>query len=290
MFTLCSAKNKSRTVANKPFAQSPTWPHAVDRSGLTLLELLVSITITVMVMGSLGAMAKAVNEGASYGESYGTATQHARVAIERIGASVRGATTSDSFPGLLVLEETVDGWGFPDTVVVWYPEGVAVDPKGLPRMNELRVYCPNPDAPNELLELTLPDDSRVAPPPGDRAAWLAETADMKNSQAAVRTILTNMLRTATVSASEWSRRGAVRFAARYRPDEAEMASHAAGTANWKDLAWPQGICTEGVGMRQVWLSMELQLVPASTSSSVRSSDQTAIPYLGSASQFFEVHP
>ena len=126
---------------------------------------MIAMSIMVIVMGSLGAMAKAVNEGALYGETYGTATQHARVAMERIAATVRGATTSDEFPGMIVITETVSGYQFPDLLVVWYPDGDPVDPDGLPQVNELRVYCPNSQSPNELLEITFPDDTRTVPPP-----------------------------------------------------------------------------------------------------------------------------
>jgi hypothetical protein len=262
----------------------------VSRAGVTLLELLVAISIMVMVMGSLGAMAKAVNQGAAYGESYGTATQHARVSIERISASVRGATASDAFPGLLVIAQKVDGYDFPDTLVVWHPDGTAVDPDGLPRMNELRIYCPDPDALNELLEITVPGDTRVVPLPTDRAAWLTEIANLKSSDTAARTRLTDMVRVSAVNALASTRRGAVRFNVRYRPTDQEMADYAAKTAAWQDLAWPQGIYTSNMGLRQAWLRMELQILPASTSAGLGSEDATAIPFLGSASRFYEVHP
>jgi len=103
-------------------------------------------------------------------------------------------------------------------------------------------------------------------------------------------VLTDMLRTAQVSSLASSARGAVRFAVRYRPTEEEMADFKAGVTGWDDLAWPQGIYTSNAGMRQAWVQMELQLVPRSTSVSVASSDKTAIPFLGSAARFYEVHP
>ena len=240
----------------------------------------------VIVMGALGAMAKAVNEGALYGETYGNATQHARVAMERISATVRGATTSDAFPGLIVLEETEGGWGFPDVLVVWHPDGLPVAPDGLPRVNELRVYCPNPDAPNELLEVTFPSDTREVPPVSNQAAWLTEAANMKTSERAKRTVLTSLLRTAQATDLAESERGAVRFNVRYRPSESEMG----GSTSWEDRAWPQGIYTDKMGLRQVWLRIELQMVPGSTSVGVRSPNETAIPFLGSASCLYEVHP
>ena len=263
---------------------------AGSRVAFSLLELVVAISIMVIVMGSLGAMAKAVNEGALYGETYGTATQHARVAMERIGATVRGATTSDEFPGLIVIEETVSGWGFPDMLVVWHPDSTPVDPDGLPRFNELRVYCPDPDTPSELLELAFPTDSRTVPLPDDTVSWLAEAASLKTSVRATRTVLTNMLRTAPVSSLASSERGAARFQVRYRPSENELDDYEAGSKNWDDLAWPQGIYTNNIGLRQVWLRIELQIVPGSTSVGAQAADETAIPFLGSATCFYEVHP
>ena len=262
--------------------------HRLARLGFSLLELLVAISIMVIVMGSLGAMVKAVNEGALYGETYGTATQHARVAMERIAAGVRGATTSDQFPGMIVIAENIGGWSFPDVLVVWHPEGAPVDPDGLPRVNEWRVYCPTPQSPNELLEITFPNDTRTVPPPSDTASWLAEAAAAKTSSSGVRTVLTDMLRTAQVNTLAASRRGAVRFVVRYRPSEQEMTSYKAGSAAWADLAWPQGIYSGRVGLRQAWLRMEMQLVPGSTSVGAPSSNDTAIPFLGSASRLFEV--
>lgn len=272
-------------------AQRTGWRAAArSHAGFSLLELVVAMTIMVIVMGSLGAMAKAVNEGALYGETYGTATQHARVAMERIGATVRGATTSDEFPGLIVVEENVSGWGFPDMLVVWHPDGLPVDADGLPRFNELRVYCPNSEEPNELLEMTFPTDTRTVPQPSNKAAWLAEAANMQTSVRTVRTVLTNMVRTAQVSSLADSVRGAVRFQVRYRPTEDELEDYEAGTASWDTLAWPQGIYTNNIGLRQVWLRIELQVVPGSTSVGAQGADETAVPFLGSAACFYEVHP
>ena len=261
-----------------------------SRLGFSLLELVVAMSIMVLIMGAMGALSKAVNEGALYGETYGTAVQHARVAMERIAATVRNATTSDEFPGVIAIEETVGGWEFPDILVVWHPDGSPVDPEGLPRVNELRIYCPNPQSPNELLEVTFPSDGRVVPMPSDKAAWLAEAANMKTSNSAVRTVLTTLLRTANGSNLADSARGVIRFDVRCRPSDGELADYEAGSADWDELAWPQGVCSENVGLRQAWVRIEMQLVPSSTSVGVKSAEETAIPFLGSAACFYEVHP
>jgi len=258
------------------------------RVALTLIELLVAISIMVVVMGSLGAMSHAVRDGSSYGESYGTATQHARVAMQRIAASVRGSTVSAAFPGFLVLTEEINGWDFPDTLIVWHPEGEAMAPDGLPRVSELRVYCPDPASPGDLIELTVPTDHRTVPDITDTATWRAEAERIKNSNGAVRVVLTNLLRTELASSAGSSLRGAVRFQPRYRPTDAEFADYYGGISGWSDLAWPQGIYTDSMGLRQAWVRMELQLTPAPSYASGQGDALPAIPFLGSAVRFYEV--
>ena len=67
--------------------------------GLTLLELLVAMSIMAMVVVSLGTLANGVQQGFDYTEGHSTATQHARVTLERITRSVREAQASEQFPG-----------------------------------------------------------------------------------------------------------------------------------------------------------------------------------------------
>ncbi|MHB8902724.1 MAG: PilW family protein [Thermoguttaceae bacterium] len=283
-FEPCARRLLARRMPRPPRGRHPL------RWGFSLLELMVALSIMVLVVGSLGALVKAVNEGARYGESYGTATQHARVAVERIAAGVRGAAASGQFPGILVVTETVSGYSFPDTLVVWRPDGSPVDPDGLPRMNELRIYCPDRQSPRRLMEITLPGDTSTAPFPADAAAWRARVATAATGAAAVRTVLTDMLRTSQAGSLGSSRRGDVRFAVRYRPSQQEIDSCAAGSVAWSSLAWPQGLYSGQVGIRQAWVQMELQLVPDSTSAPAATSDLAAVPFLGSASLFYEVHP
>ncbi len=153
------------------------------RQAFTLLELMVAMTVMLMVVGALAGLARTVEQGYEYSEGYGIATQHARIALDRIAQNVCQATANEQFPGCLVVAESVNSYGYPDTLVVWRPGGDAsnptglgrtpADPSGLPRYNELLIYCPDANNPNQFVELTAPGNSQTAPAVDDAAGWQA---------------------------------------------------------------------------------------------------------------------
>ena len=107
------------------------------------------------------------------------ATQHARVALDRITRTIYGATANEQFPGCIVVAETINGWRYPDTLVIWRPNGAAANPNGLPRYCELVIYCPHPNNPNQLVEITAPTDTRTVPAVTDTSSWQSEIAAIK---------------------------------------------------------------------------------------------------------------
>jgi len=255
---------------------------------------MAAMTILAMVVGTLGVLSKGVQETYQYAEDYSTVTQHARVALERIAAAVRQASASEQFPGAIVLADEAGSWRFPDTLVVWRPEGRPADAEGLPRFNELVVFCPHPAAPNRLLEITVPGDTRTVPPVENEAQWIAEIEAIKRSNSVRQVTLTGLVRTAaTLQSSEsepssGSLRGAVRFETRLRPSAVEWTDYQDDKLGWDELAWVQGIFGSQTGLRQVWVRTELQLVPADRAAD----DSTAvepIPFFGSAALYYEMH-
>ena len=255
-----------------------------------MLELLIALSVMVMVVGTLAALSKAVQLSAEYSNGYGTATQHGRVCLERISRTVNEATANEQFPGFLVLAEETGGWRFPDTLVVWHPQLAPADPDGLPRFDELVIYCPNPASPGQLLEITAPSDSRQVPAAGDLAAWAAAVESIRQSSASQKIPLTDLLRTALVAdASSATLRGAVRFESRLRPSQIQWTQYQNGTLAWEDLPWVQGIYGSQTGLRQAWLRMELQLLPSEGLSGDDPTDQQATAFLGSAAVYYEMH-
>jgi len=257
------------------------------RHALTLLELMIAMTVIAMVVGTLGGLARTVQQGFEYSEGYGTATQHARIVLERIAGNVCRATANEKFPGCIVVAEYEDSYRYPDTLVVWRPAGTPADADGLPRYNELVIYSPDPDNPNQLVELTAPTDAGTVPAADDQAGWRAALAALKQNADTKIVVLSDRLRTYLTSTGG-ELRGAVRFEVRLRPSAADWAEYEAGTTTWKDLPWVQGIYGTQAGLRQVWVRTELQLVPGAEWVASDTAAADAVPYLGSATLFHQL--
>jgi Tfp pilus assembly protein PilW len=257
---------------------------------MTLLELLIAMSIMVIVVGSLAFLAEGVQQGFLYTEGCGLATQHARVVLERIGATIREATANEQFPGAIVVAESADGERFPDTLVVWHPGGAAADPDGLPRFNELLIYCPRLSQPNELVEITVPGDTRTVPAVDDQAQWAAEISAIKASDSSDVVTLTRLVRTCSATgsiATSW--RGAVRFEARIRPSQSQWDAYQDGDLEWDELAWVQGYYGSQTGLRQTWVRSELQLLPDEAAVAAENVGGNGIPFFGSAALYYEMH-
>jgi type II secretory pathway pseudopilin PulG len=251
---------------------------------LTLVELLTVSAIMVMLAGTLATLAMAVQTSNAQQQGTGLALQHGRVAIERIQRALHEATANEQFPGFVVFAESTGGWAFPDTLVVWKPDGTAIDPDGLPRMNELVVFCTDVSEPNQLLEIRVPTDTRTAPQLSNTVAWAMELVALKGQPEASRAKLTNLLRVA--AATDLGARGCVRFEADLRPSAAEWAEYESGARDWEDISWAQGIHGATTGLRQSWCRIELQLRPAD----VATNDvRVSIPFFGSGAVYYELH-
>jgi hypothetical protein len=250
-----------------------------------MIELLIASSVMLLVAGSLGMLAMTVQSCAEYGHGHGMATQHARVCLERIERTLSEANCSEQFPGFAAFGEDVGGWMFPDTLVVWRPEGAAVDPDGLPRFNELVIFCPDPSQPSRLLEITMPGDSGVAYAASDTASWETALASIKADNSAERVELTDLLRTA--DPGDGTSRGAVRFYVTLRPTEQELSDNAASLIAWDDINWVQDIHGPNFGLRQAWCRFELQMTPEGIPGK-EASDELAIPFFGSAAVYSEI--
>jgi prepilin-type N-terminal cleavage/methylation domain-containing protein len=253
------------------------------RQGVTLLELLIALSIMVMVVGTLGVIAKTVQMGFEYSQGHGAATQHARVVLERITRTADEATANERFPGFIVLAESVGGWRFPDTLVVWHPAGPATAPEGMPRLNELVIYCPHPNDPSRLVEITTDD---AVPLSDDPVNWASQIDAVKRADDSKVTTLTELLRSCSAdSVGGVDLRGAARFEVRLRPSQSQWQD---GSIAWEELPWVQGIYSSQTGLRQAWLRVELQLMtgepPAEGATDLRNVD----PFFASAALYYRM--
>jgi len=242
------------------------------------------MTIMVMVIGALGGITKAVQMSFEYNQGHSEATQHARVVLERIGRTAREATANEAFPGLAVLAEQVGAWRFPDTLVVWHPDGEPVAPQGMPRLDELVIYCPHPNVPGTLVEITTRDTTELS---ADEATRAVQIEAIKRSNASEVTTLTDLLRTGAVAdGGDAQLRGAARFETRLRPSEAEWND---SSIAWDDLPWVQGIYGSETGLRQTWVRIEIQLMTGDPPAAGAADRRQAIPFFGSAAVYYTMH-
>jgi hypothetical protein len=257
-----------------------------SRHGLSLVELLMASAVMVLVAGTLGTLAMTAQMTAEYGHGHGLATQHARVCLDRIERTLHEATASEDFPGFIALGDSSGSWHFPDTLVVWHPDGAAADPDGLPRFNELVIFCPDPNEPAQLLEITVPDDAGVAYAASDTAAWQAAAASIKADNSARRVVLTDLLRTA--AADDGVERACLRFHILVRPAPSQWADYQGGAVAWDEIDWVQDIYGTKTGLRQAWCRFEMQLLPRSHDGKPVS-DELALPLFGSAAIYDELY-
>jgi hypothetical protein len=246
-----------------------------------LVELMMTIAVIGLIAVALGAFATAVEQGSQYTNGHGSATQSARVALQRIRHHVETATATADFPGFAVFGQTVGSWEFPDTLVVWHPSAAPANADGPPLFSELVIYCPSPTAPNELLEITIPS-YQVATPPLSSTAWRSELDSIKASDSARRVTLLENLRTAQPSGF-LPPRGCVRFAQRVLPSNSDWNRYLTGLTNWDDLPWAMGIHGSQTGMRQAWCRIELQL-----DADQSPSGESPVPFFGSAALNYQL--
>jgi type II secretory pathway pseudopilin PulG len=261
--------------------------------GITLVELLIAAAVMSMIAAALAALAVAVRTSADQARNHGSVTQHAHIILGRLQQTLERAHASESFPGFLAVTHSVQSWEFPDALVVWRASGGPADANGLPRFQELVFFVPDPQAPNRLLEVTLPGDTRPVPPPSDQAAWRHELAQVLSDPQAQRLVWTDRLRVASAGAASgpWGPyRGAVRFEVLVRPTETEWSRFRAGQLAWQDIAWVQNIRGAGTGLRQACCQIELQLVASSTPSPAPTSADQALTFFASAALYYELRP
>lgn len=252
---------------------------------MTLLELLIATSIMAIMAGVLGALAHSVQMQSQHSASHGEAVQHARVVLDRMQRVMNEAIANEQFPGIFVIPTTVGADMYPDMVAVWRPTGTPVDGNGLPRWNELVLYCPSTQNPAILLELTCPSDSRTVPSTSNLSSWRAELTSQLQSNASVKTELTSLLRTAKPGTAN-ALRGVVRFDLFKRPSDSEWADYKANRLNWADLSWVQGIYGTRTGLRQVRCAIELQLRPGLDSDDP--TGQQTLTFFGSAAVYHEL--
>jgi hypothetical protein len=262
------------------------------RRGLTVIELTFASLIMAMIAGALVSMSSAVQTANGYGQTYGTATQHARVALERIDRTVCEAYGKGIYPGVWVTADSDSQWTYPNTVIIWHPAGTPANAAGPPLVQELIAFCPDPNTPNHLVQITWPGNT--TPWPSDTPSQTTLIDSLKMATTANKVVLTPLLAVNSTGGGSGvaTQRGAAWFVVTLTPSAAAWSSYQTGATAWTSLPWVLGIhsSSTGEGLRQVWLRSELQLSPTATSTAIEPTTNpggaTTVPFWGSSCFYY----
>lgn len=139
------------------------------KRGMTLAELLISMTILSMMSVVLAGMSNAVNSAWSYTKGIEETDLQAQAALERIGFMVSQAGTykiagQPTRLGAAVVSRPAGDKPLPDVLVLWTggrSGGMSANgvQTRLPVASELLIYTWNASAPSQLIEVAFPDQT-----------------------------------------------------------------------------------------------------------------------------------
>lgn len=318
---------ESLAAPSRAFRLLPSaYRHA--KRGMTLAELLISMTILSLMSVVLAGMSNAVNSAWSYTKGIEESDLQARAAFERIEYMVSQSGTykltgQPTRLGLAVVNRPVGAHQLPDVLVLWTggrSGGMAASglQSRLPILSELLIYTWNSSTPSQLVEVAFPGQTTAF----DFAATdlATQVTNLLASTSAEGIPICERLRVSSMNASSSSTSlsyptgpsspygpslpetptstpssssaassvGNLRFTLTLTPSDTDLASASPQTTAWTQLNWPQGTFGSRSGIRQANLQIELQVEPDGI---VRASDTvTAIPFFGSASRRYVYEP
>ncbi len=158
LFGSCAATRRAFSLPPSAFC--------LPKRGMTLAELLISMTILSMMSVVLAGMSHAVNSAWSYTKGVEETDLQACAALERIEFmfSQTGAYKVAGQPtrlGVAVVSRPVGKYQLPDVLVLWTggrSGGMAANgvQSRLPVVGELLIYSWNASTPNQLTEAAFP--------------------------------------------------------------------------------------------------------------------------------------
>ncbi len=180
-----------------------------SRRGMTLAELLISMTILSMLSVVLAGMSNAVNSAWSYTKGVEDSDLQARAAIERIEYMISQTGVYDlagqpTRVGMTVVSRPVGKNQVPDVLVLWTGgRSGGMSASGvlnrLPTVGELLIYTWDANSPSQLIEVAFPGQTASF---DFAASNLATTvANLLTSTAAEKIPLCDRLRLSSLSTS-----------------------------------------------------------------------------------------
>ena len=224
---------------------------------------MIAMTVSTILVGALAVLASATRQTSDFNSGQSAAVQHARVVHDRLQRFVGEAYATETYPGVVVVDETVSSQS-----LLRHRRHLASDrctptnAAGPPLVKELIIIGPDPNDPKRLMEFTAPTDTRTIQL-NDASLNTTTGRTLVSSIKTASTTIKTLAHAAGAHGIDRQRaarhpmRAAVRFECELHPTAAEMTSYRGGSLAWEDIAWPQGWFSTSCGMRQVWLRSEI---------------------------------
>ncbi|MFH1299882.1 MAG: prepilin-type N-terminal cleavage/methylation domain-containing protein, partial [Planctomycetota bacterium] len=273
----------------------------VDRRGLTLVELLMSMAISSILIVALGGIVTATQTAWKHTQGIEDSQAQITAAFDRMKMMVSQAgiyQISGQPPqvGLAVVTHTWNSIDIPDTLVVWTGgRNGGISDLGtltrLPTINELLIYTIDPNDSHNFVEIALP---------AVNASIDFNSSSFKNtirsaitSSSAESALLSNRVKSSQymLSGRPWGAAiGNIRFDLVKSPSDTSLSGVAPGTSAWMSLPWPQGTASASSGLRQATVNYEVQFEVTERTSLNDVNSPTALPFFGSSSRLYAYTP
>lgn len=290
-----------RTTLSSPatrHAPPATLLPPATRSGFLLIDLLMGMLITAMICGMMGSVILAATSAWDHATGVEDATQQARISMDRIKymlsqAGVYHVTGQPVMDGIAVVNRTVASVPYPEVLVIWSGgqnggmAAVGLQAR-LPLVSELVLYAPQTDDPSRLVEITSPTDMSsidfTSPSFTTTILAIVDSSQSKN------VLLSDRVHLSSLPSGGATTAGNIRFEVFKSPSGTSLTGVNAGTTEWSNLVWSQGVVTSGSGLRQTTVRMEFQLNLRPNSPTGSLTTTAAFPFIGSASYRYIYNP
>jgi len=273
----------------------------IQRSGLTLVELLMSMAISSVLIVALGGIVTATQSAWIHTQGIEDSQAQVTATFDRIKMMVSqaGVYQVSGQPPQVGLAVVTHPWNYidiPDTLIVWTGgRNGGISDNGtltrLPKMNELLIYTLDPNDPHNLIEVALPDSTTEIDFNSSSFKNTIRTAIKSNT--AESALLCNRFKNSQYLLSGTPlgpAAGNLFFEIIKTPSDSSLSGVTAGTSSWMNLSWPQGIVSASSGLRQVSVHYEAHIEILERTSLNDVNSTTALPFFGSCTRIYAYTP
>lgn len=267
------------------------------RSGFTLVELVISMTILSFTTMVIGGLMLAITTAWDHSTSLEDSRRQAQASLARIKWMIQQSGTykvagQATTLGIAIIPTTCGSYLAPTQLVVWSGgSNGGMNAQGLktrlPLASEIVVYTPDPTTPSRLVEVTFPGNATSI---DFRSAGLnAAIASLMQTNSRQSILLCDRLHVTNGSASV-PNVGNIRFEMTTNPSDNQIAAVSVGSQAWNDLPWGQGLVGADRALRTTNIRMELLLDPDPAKPLNDDGTSTSLPFPASINRQYVYQP